>query len=201
MLRKLLPVILACVWVLAATAAGAANFSGDLSMNAGGQKIDGKIYVKGDKQRLEMQTPGGAVVNILDVPAQKVFVLMPAMKMYMVNDLGPETGLTTLELGSKDLPPGAEKVGTETIAGYVCDVYEVDDPKSGQGKMWLSRELRFPLKATGSGPGGGHTMTITNIKEGGVDESMFTVPPGYQRMEMPKGMKPGAPGMPGGAGN
>jgi outer membrane lipoprotein-sorting protein len=201
MLRKLLPLALACLWVLGAAAAGAAEFSGDLVMETGGQKITGKIYVKGDKQRLEMETPGGAMVNILDVPSRKVFVLMPAMKMYMVQELGPETGLTTLELGSKDLPPGAKKMGTETIAGYVCDVYEVDSPQSGKGKVWLSRELRFPLKATGRGPGGKSTMTLSNITEGGVDASRFQVPPGYQQMQMPKGMKPGAPGMPGGAGN
>lgn len=191
--------LLVIALLVCALPAVAAEFSADMNISAGGQQMASKIYTMGDMQRMEITTPGGKMINIVDFKTGKMFTLMPAQKMYMAHEgMDDDTLKQVKAFRSGKMPANTKKVGSEKVAGYSTDVYLVDDPKSGKTKMWYSPKLMYPIKSEGQGPMGKHSMVLSNIKEGGVDGGLFKVPAGYQKFSMPKGMPKGA--MPGGMG-
>ncbi len=197
--------LLAAALLFCALPAAAAEFSADMIISAGGQQMASKMYSKGEKQRMEMNTPGGQIINIVDFQTGKMFTLMPAQKMYMEHKGLDNSSLKQIkDIRAGRTPENAKKIGSEKVAGYSTDVYQVNDPQAGQAKIWYAPKLKYPIKSEGQGPMGKHSMTLSNIKEGGVSESQFQVPAGYQKFQMPKGMPGGAGmqggGMPGGMG-
>ena len=202
MLRKLnLVMLLVMAALLCALPVAAAEFSADVLMNGGGHQMTGKIYVKGDNQRMEMNIPGGKVINIVNLTTGKMYTLMPAQKMYVEHQNLDDATIQDIRKFKDGAPPNAKKVGSETVAGYRCDVYQLQEDKDGKGKVWVSPKLKFPLKTMAQTPTGQNEMRLSNIKEGGVSDSLFKVPAGYRKFQMPKGMGGGmGGGMPGGMG-
>ena len=49
---------------------------------------------------------------------------------------------------------------------------------------WQSSQLGYPLKVVNAMTNG-MTMELTNIVEGDIDDSRFTTPSDYEKMEMP----------------
>lgn len=189
--------LLVIALLLCALPAAAAEFSADMLINAGGQQMTSKLFTKGDMQRAEINTPGGKMINIINFKTGKMISLMPAQKMYMEHGGMDDATLKQIkEFRAGKTPANAKKIGSEKIAGYSTEVYQVDDPKTGKTKMWYSPKLKYPLKSEGQGPMGKHSMTLANIKEGGVSDSLFKIPAGYTKFQMPKGMPGGK--MPGG---
>lgn len=185
--------------LLCALPAAAAEFSADMLISAGGQQMTSKLFTKGDMQRAEINTPGGKMINIINFKTGKMISLMPAQKMYMEHGGMDDAALKQIkEFRAGKTPANAKKIGSEKIAGYSTEVYQVDDPKTGKTKLWYSPELKYPLKSEGQGPMGKHSMVLSKIKEGGVSDSLFKIPAGYTKFQMPKGMPGGK--MPGGMG-
>lgn len=198
--KKLKPLIpltasLILVFVLAITS-WAAEFSADMIQKMQGQTQTGKVFIKGKKMRMEMNTPGNKMVHIMLPEEHKTIMLMTKEKMYMemVTTNQPRS---TPSSNKEDLEKVAtlKQLGTETINGYLCDTYQVIFHDKNQGIMtqWYSKKLNFPIKMISQGP---HVEVVTeyrNIKEGTVPDSSFIIPPDYQKMPMP-GM--GGQGMP-----
>ncbi|KMY67986.1 hypothetical protein AAU61_09165 [Desulfocarbo indianensis] len=190
-------------WVLiaimaCALPAAASEFSADVMISAGGQQMPSKLYIKGEMQRMEMTTPGGQMINIVDFKTGNMLTLMPAQKMYIEHKSLDDASLRQIQEFRDGKPGKAKKIGSEKVAGYKTDVYQLTDPESGQAKIWYAPKLKYPVKTEGQGPMGKHSMTLSNIKEGGVAAGVFKVPAGYQKLQMPKGMPRG--GMGGGMG-
>ena len=92
-----------------------------------------------------------------------------------------------------------KKVGTETVDGHACDIYEyteaATDGKSLKGKYWLANDLKhFPIKSISET--GSMTITTTNYDidlAAHVSDALVTPPESvkFQDMsEMMKGMAP-----------
>ena len=162
----------------------AAQFQADMMMDGLGQKVTGRVYVKGELMRQEMDTSMGKSVTITDGGKDMMYVLMPEQKMYMEvsNEQLVLAETETIEEKFKD-EADVHKVGTETIEGYKCDKYEVKykDPAMGESVMWFSQKLNYPLKGITKTSEGTLTFTYTNIKEGSVDPGLFIIPPGYKK--------------------
>src|SRR5512135_797678 len=98
--------------------AQAAEFSADIVTQAGGQTMQGKVYIKGDKVREEFNTPGGTMITIARGDKKVMYMLMPAQRTYHEMAFGDKKGSP---------PPGAppkddvsrKLVGTETVNGVV----------------------------------------------------------------------------------
>lgn len=105
----------------------------------------------------------------------------------------------------EDIRTKGKKVGTETVDGHPCDIYEYTETSSEtgppgergsmKGKYWLARDLKsFPIKMVVEN--GGMTITTTNFDidlAASVSEKMLTPPENvkFQDMsEMMKGMRP-----------
>jgi hypothetical protein len=102
-----------------------------------------------------------------------------------------------------DIRTKGKKVGSETVDGHDCDIYEYTEAapegagagRTLKGKYWLAKDLKnFPVKSVSET--GGMTITTTNYDidlAAHVADSMLTPPDNvkFQDMsEMMKGMAP-----------
>jgi hypothetical protein len=153
----------------------------------------GKFFFTATKTRTDMQTPGGSVSTITDVPGKKVLLVMHDRKMYMehnVNQAGP--------MGRGPKPPEVKpfdhanpcanhegttckKVGTETVNGRSCDKWEFTKDGKLDNTEWIDRKLHVIIKSVREDGSG---FEFQNLKEGPQPESVFAIPAGYQRFDM-----------------
>jgi len=180
----------------------AAEFSADFVNVQGTQRSSGKTYVKGSKSRMEITEGPQKSITIVRGDKETVWVLDPTRKTYMeMANLGsafapgPEAEKKLEELGERKL------VGKETVNGYLCDKYDFvyKDKSLGTQTHWMSRKLGVMIKMEHKNPDYPMSMELKNIKRGGVSDSLFELPAGYKKLEIPT--VPGAggqqiPGMP-----
>ncbi|MGH9316141.1 MAG: hypothetical protein ACRD1P_03400 [Thermoanaerobaculia bacterium] len=71
-----------------------------------------------------------------------------------------------------------KKVGTETVDGHPCEVWEYDGGEGDRGKYWLAQDLKnFPVKIVSETPRGKTTYRNTDIRiPASVSDDMFVVP-------------------------
>ncbi len=124
-------------FLMLAPALRAQAFEGSLSVFAIGMPPDAGMsyFVKGDRLRLELSTPGQAtLVMILDGPAKKQYVIFTDQKAYTTTSFA-ELMMTTdsVRKESERNLQGASMtpLGTRaTVAGHKCDLYRYRDQKS-----------------------------------------------------------------------
>ncbi|HOJ78202.1 MAG TPA: DUF4412 domain-containing protein [Bacillota bacterium] len=165
--------------------AKAPEFSADVVItDAKGKTSQGKVYVKGtEKIRQELTVNGETNITILRLDKKVGWTLLPD-KQYMEikmpfdpNQPNPEFEYETAELGQ------------ETINGYPCKIvqYTYKNKKYGVLKQWVSDKLGYSVKVE-SKDAKGKTISIIeykNIKEGKQPDSLFEIPSGYQKLDLP----------------
>ena len=163
----------------------AAEFSADYYQKMAGVTITGKIYVKGDKIRQEMIREGQKGVMIVRMDKEVIWHLMPEERMYMEMTFGKEHSAVF----DKELEKIATKkyLGKEKVHGWVCDKYEIiyHDKSMGTATQWFSKRLNFPIKMEFSSPYGQGITEYKNIREKRLSDSLFEIPLGYKKMDMP----------------
>ncbi|HEY1955772.1 MAG TPA: DUF4412 domain-containing protein [Polyangiaceae bacterium] len=115
-----------------------------------------KMEMKGDKARMEVAMGSVSAVSITDASQQKMWTLMPATHQYSEMDLGAAAAAAKARSHPKP-KTSAHKTGrTDKVAGYDCDVYEIDDPSGAlshsevclaSGLSMLSLGLSGPFAA------------------------------------------------------
>ena len=180
----------------------AAEFSAEMIQKASGKTMTGNICIKGKKMRMEMNTPGARMVHIFLPDENRALMLYPDQKMYM--EMNTKDTSRRASMMDEKLEDKATKkyLGTETVNGYLCDKYEFTfhDTSMGKTTQWFSKKLSYPVKMVHQGEQGETVTEYKNIKEGGVSDSVFQLPSGYKKMQMPGmgsgmghgGMKPGS---------
>ena len=169
----------------------AAEFSADLIIDNPQGKFTGKVYVKADKIRQEFLKQDMKQVIILRLDKGVTWSLMPENKMYMeMPGIGKEASDPEIEKKIKDM---AEKksLGKEKINGYVCEKYQYiyHDKSLGILTQWFSKRLNYPIKTEYKAAAYQMLTEYKNIKEGRIADSLFEIPSGYQKMQLP--MMPG----------
>ncbi|MHB8109214.1 MAG: DUF4412 domain-containing protein [Syntrophorhabdaceae bacterium] len=152
----------------------AVEVTADMVTKEGKVTRNGKIYVKGNKYRVEKgSTP---MYQIIRGDKGKLWQINNAERTYIEAALGPDMK-----------PPVEEKlygetsrkaVGTETVNGYSAKKYQVT-VKGAKGKtetvqQWWSTEYNFPVKLTGEK----WSIDYKNIKKGNIPDTMFDLPKG-----------------------
>ncbi len=176
----------------------ATQFQADMidSVHHDGTKRESKLYVKGLRYRTEQVENEQEVVVLVDQNEGLTHVLFTADKTYiemasddtqsLIND--PFQAAKFMEgLGEK------QKIGSEEVAGYACDVYHVMYDTVELVKMWVARKFEFPLKIEMRGKFG-RTMLLRGIKETAFDDDLLMMPAGYLKMQEPEVTKPELPG-------
>ena len=116
-----------------------------------------------------------------------IWNIMPAQKMYMEIPFN----LKNQPLVEEKLQGEIERkqVGTETVNGHPTKKYLItykSVKKTDQLYQWWATDINFPVKS--SAVDGSWTQEYRNIKMGSQPNSLFEVPSGYNKFDMPGGM-------------
>lgn len=174
----------ALVFVLVSLAS-AAEFSAMVVSKAKGEEMQGKVFVKGDKMRNEINMDGQTNITITRPDKKVVWVAMPQQKMYMEMPLSDKMQ-QQIALKDPEVRARMKHLGTETVNGYECDKYEMSNMVEGKTvtqHVWVAKKFGLPIKSMTTD--GSMSMEYRDIKVGGVADSVFEMPQGYQKMEMP----------------
>lgn len=79
-------------------------------------------------------------------------------------------------------------VGTATIDGKVCIVYEYT-AEEGKIKSWVWKDKGFPIRMEVTTAEGKSIIEYKNIEFANIPDSMFELPAGVEITEMPTGVQ------------
>jgi hypothetical protein len=159
--------------------AKAAEFSADMVIAPkGDEPMKGKIFVKGDKVRQETVEEDETQIMIIRPDKKITWMITPEEKTYM--EMPYQSEDKTFEEWTAEKEKKAKFLGEETVSGMPCKKYEtVEDGE--KTFFWISTQFPFPIKVEDSEV----TMEYQNIKLGPLDNALFELPPGYEKMAMP----------------
>jgi hypothetical protein len=190
-------------------------FEGTVTFQASGEREGDNTFaysMKGSRVRFEPRSARMPMFMIMDLEDKMMRMVMTGQNMYMEMPL-PDGDDADAPV-SKNAPVNTGR--TDEVAGRKCEIWTMtEDGRSyemcvardmgmfmqGGNPMargrnappaW-QRELRkggfFPLRvAEVTGSGSKPVLVATKIEEKKLDDSMFTVPSGMQKMSMPPGM-------------
>ncbi|KPK41932.1 MAG: hypothetical protein AMJ78_04190 [Omnitrophica WOR_2 bacterium SM23_29] len=166
--------------LLSTTTALAADFSGDMIQTTQMGVKNLKIFVSGDKSRVESEDS----IIITRIDKKVMWIVMPQQRMYMEQSLSSEHLMTPMD----KYPGEIERtlIGREVIDGRAVDKYRIVTAVAmGATEMkstmyqWFAPDLGFPVKMAAED--GSWTVEYKNIRLGGQAASLFEVPAGYQK--------------------
>jgi Ankyrin repeats (3 copies)/Domain of unknown function (DUF4412) len=168
--------------------ASAAEFTADVNQRLHGTDLTGKIFVKGEKYRLEQwDNKKHRMFIIVDQKANLTIVADPAEKNYMET---PSQGMVSLMndplQSARYMEQKHKKIllGDEIISGFKCNKIKYEAQGKELMTVWKSNKLGFVLKLTLPDKKKSF-LQLKNIKEGAVDKALLHVPAGYAKKEDP----------------
>lgn len=179
--------VIMAVPIMTTTSLQQDSFSADMIQKLNGQRIEGKIFVKGNKYRMDMTEEGEEISIIVDVKANKTKLLVHSQKILQ------EISNTSLKSLSNNpfeaFRYSSEKyetigIGSEIINDYECRKTEIYDKEKKLMTVWISDELDWPVKIVFEVEPS-REMELINIKEAPVEESRFQLPSGYKVISTP----------------
>jgi outer membrane lipoprotein-sorting protein len=198
-MKKIFPVFLATIFILASIC-----FAQEIPKTIACEqivtapnmpKMQMKLYMKESNVRLETKTPDGKEM-IMIKKGDKMITVYPdkkiAMQMPMSKEAMEKMGAKTPDYtGSEEKLKeyldkiSQYKVGEETIDGRLCDVYEIKNDDGKNSKVWLAKDIHWPLKTIATDSKGDTIVEFKNIKlNEPVDDSLFEVPAGMNFVNM-----------------
>ncbi len=159
----------------------------DVVMESPEQTMEGTMWQKGEKIRMEGEVEGREMVVIMDMEERTVITYLPAEGVAMEVSLDEvrEVQESSMKRQATDLPErNPVTIGRETINGMDCIVVEHTHDDETTGKMWIWREHGLPVRIEV-----GETVTeARNIDFGEVSDERFELPAGVEVMEVPTGI-------------
>jgi hypothetical protein len=178
--------VLTTVLLLLGTTAWLAAY--DLSANTlmieDGERQEGKIYIKGEKYRIQREGESEYIVLRHDLDI--MWVVLPEEKMYVQLPLDPKKTPKIREKNPGEI--SRRFIGTEMVEGRPTDKYEItvrEGSKTESFYQWTATDLNFPVRT--SALEGEWSVEFRNIKLG-VPDRFFEIPAGYSKARIaPKG--------------
>src|SRR5208337_626422 len=164
-----------------------AEFSAVVVNRIAGHEMQGKIYVKGEKARLETSTPLGVTVSILRLDKKVMWILLPGKKAYLEMPFDREAFAQALNIPTDEA--GLRLLGRETLNGYDTEKYETSvqaGARQIRGTLWISKRLGVPLRIETADHS--FSQEYRDIREGRVDDAIFEIPTGLQKLNLPAGL-------------
>ena len=175
--NRFLGLVLAMGIALLARLSYAEDFSADMVSSSSEGSFTGKIYVSGEKSRMEMPE----AITISRIDKKVAWVLMPSEKMYMEQPLNLHSVASTSEKMDGEIERKAE--GREMINGRNTTKYRVAYQVEGKREdvyQWIDEAAHIPVKTAAID--GNWSSEFKNIRTGSQDQSLFEIPSGYRTM-------------------
>lgn len=143
-------------------------------------KVSGKFFIKGKKVRMETNSGGSTGVSMITLNnGQKAYIYFPAQNMAMVSSVSDVQAQVPIP---KDEPELNKKIiGQGVIDGRLCDIYQLQDNKGESYKVWIAKDLDFPLKSEAAGAVTYYKNVRVNVP---LEDSLFELPQGVQIQDM-----------------
>jgi len=111
-----------------------------------------EIWLRGPVMRIVAREGGSPdVTNLLELDGQLyVWTEGHAEGLRIVVGLAANAGRPSYAYVRRvdEIRSHGKKLGSETVAGHLCDVYDYDAGPAGAGKYWLAGDLKgFPVQA------------------------------------------------------
>lgn len=190
---------LALAGVFTAATALAANlpltpkveYSADQTLETAEATMTGKVYVTPTKERREMNVSGQTMSMIIRRDKKLGWTLMPSEKMYM--EMSFDQVLSQQPENPDNYKIETTAMGSETINGVATEKTKVvmtnkQDGSKMSGFWWITKDsivMKMDVKAEQRGESGRVKLTLSNLKIGKQNASLFEIPAGYSKMTMP----------------
>jgi hypothetical protein len=153
------------------------DLTADTVMIENDEKQLGKIYIKGDKYRIQRQ--GEAEYIILRHDKNVMWVVVPSEKIYVELPLDPKK---TPRIQEKNPGETSRKlIGTEVVDGHPTEKYQItvkEGAKTETFYQWTATDLNFPVKTASTDDD--WSVAFENIKEH-IPDTLFEIPEGYEK--------------------
>jgi hypothetical protein len=189
--------------LVASLAIAQAEFSADIvDLQKSGAQTKAKVYFTKDKMRVEPSAnsahSGGAMIvnfatqtSIVLMAQQHMYMEMPANAQmqrqgYLLFQTGDiEAACTDWQKTGHNQGGTCRKVGNDSVNGRSTVEFEATNANGDVNHFWIDPKLRFPVKWDGKNNSG----ELRNISEGSQPASLFEVPAGFTKMQLPGGMQ------------
>ena len=170
------------LWLLALTSLiGAFELSADMVTRDGTQRQVGKLYVKGNKYRIEMKN--ASEYAIIRHDKNKSWIVIPERKAYIEMPFDPKKRPAIEE--SRQSEGNRTYLGSEVIEGQMAKKYRVTTNGAEQDEsfyQWIAMDTDFPVKTMAAD--GSWSVEYSNIR-GTVSDGLFELPEAYEKLTMP----------------
>jgi len=203
---------------LATSSYAQSNFQGKVIIETSGMGGAGSLtyYVKGDQARFDVRSARGEANMLFDKADNKIYMIMPEMKMYMEFPMDFMNDNSINDKMEKETEK-IEKTGEmKTINGYSCEKWIINED-NGSTEAWMTKELGsfmffdspmgkksesswqkdiegtgyFPMLVVQKNNEGQEIskFNVLSVVKMNLEDSFFKVPDGYSQMKMPMGGK------------
>jgi len=169
--------VLVSVMALWSNMCYAQDFSADMVSVSSEGSFTGKIYVSGDKSRVEMLE----AITISRLDQKITWILMPSDKVYMEQPINARAAASTQEKMSGEIERIAE--GKETVNDSPTTKYRVIFEAAGKREtvfQWIAEGSHFPVKTAAID--NSWSSEFKNIQTGPQDQVLFEIPADYKKM-------------------
>jgi outer membrane lipoprotein-sorting protein len=163
------------------------NYSADMETTSAQGSFTSRIFFKDGKMRME-GTQGSKSINIIRPDKKVIWMLMLASKTYMEIPLDMSKEDIQSKLRDPNIKTDKEFVANEVVDKHPAKKYHLTITTNGKkeksGYIWEATDLsNFVVKYQSEDKK--ITTTWKNIKTGSVADSVFELPAGYKKMDMP----------------
>ena len=171
------------------------GFTADMTQQMGNETIEGKLFVKGDQYRMDLEEQGEKLSILVDRTSDKTTIVIHSQKaareiasssLQSLSNNPFESYKTLLKEYS------SREKGSETIDGYKCKEIEIYQDDKDLMTVWVSEKLDWPLKISLKRDPTWETE-LKNIKEKDLGSDLFQVPKDYNLSAMAEVKKEAAP--------
>lgn len=163
---------------------GINGYSFDYAMTEGttGMNMEGKMALKGSKMRMEMNSPEGQMIQIVDQEAKKAWTYMPEQQMAIEVDMDQvEVPESPSDYAKNVETADAKYLGKEEVNGIDCHKYSVEN-KEDEGSViyWVHSEYGLPVRVEVTVEDSVTTINYKNFVVGEIEDSQFQLPDGVE---------------------
>ena len=168
-----------------------AQFKAKMVFNSMGKERAFTVYSADDGYRYEFNEDGQEGIVIVKNGSTDVIILMPQQKMAMKSPAESPMSMGSDPLKSYEHYKAMgllKELGKETVNGVECTksvLYNKDNPTQKMFTIWYSEKYKFPIKMINHIDGDeGSGMELRDIEPWNPDAHSFSIPEGYQIMDM-----------------
>jgi hypothetical protein len=190
--RHTVSLTLANLLFLAAVLHAQTDFSARLTNSWGGSVQNEKIFVSGDRVRVESIPSAGTAPSILDMDTRITRIVVADKKTFMEGPPGAglQRGYAFFRVADPEnacdiwlklvfLPQSkCQKIGPATINGRNAVEYEGNSSDGELRHVWIDNKLAFPIQWDSKGGSG----SLRDIQEGPQPAALFEIPVGFTKI-------------------